>query len=207
MKKKKRRRIKKSGIVLIIIIIVFIFFIGNKLLFSDNEVDKIKTSDSILEYGYTLNNNETKYYNKLFKELKEELSKEKIDEEEYAKLISKLFVTDFFTLDNKTDKNDIGGIQFVYADFQSDFKKLAKDSIYKNIENNMYNDRKQELPIVIDTEVLNVEKTDYEYLDNKDDNAYEVNILIKYKKDLKYQKECNLIVVHSNNKLEIVKMY
>lgn len=207
MKKKKRRRIKKSGIVLIIIIIVFIFFIGNKLLFSDNEVDKIKASDSILEYGYTLNNNETKYYNKLFKELKEELSKEKIDEEEYAKLISKLFITDFFTLDNKTDKNDIGGIQFVYADFQSDFKKLAKDSIYKNIENNMYNDRKQNLPIVSNVNVSNIDKINYEYLDTEDNKAYEVVIDIEYKKDLKYQDKCTLILVHINNKLEIVKMY
>lgn len=207
MKKKKRRRIKKSGIVLIIIIIVFMFFIGYKLLFSDNEVDKIKTSDSILEYDYTLNNNETKYYNKLFKELKEELSKEKIDEEEYAKLISKLFVTDFFTLDNKTDKNDIGGIQFVYADFQSDFKKLAKDSIYKNIENNMYNDRKQNLPIVSNVNVSNIDKINYEYLDTEDNKAYEVVIDIEYKKDLKYQDKCTLILVHINNKLEIVKMY
>ena len=207
MKKKKRRRIKKSGIVLIIIIIIFIFFIGKNLLFNNDKIEKIETNDTIEEYGYLLNNNETKYYNKLFKELKKELSKEKIDEEEYAKLISKLFVTDFFTLDNKTDKNDVGGIQFVYTEFQSDFKKLAKESVYKNMENNMYNDRKQELPIVIDAEVLSIEKTEYEYLDNNDDSAYEISISIEYKKDLKYQKECKLILVHSNNKLEIVKMY
>lgn len=207
MKKKRRRRIKKSGIVLIIIIIVLIFFIGKNLLFNYSRVDKIEASDSVSEYGYTLNNNETKYYNKLFKELKEELNKEEIDEKEYAKLISALFVTDFFTLDNKIDKNDVGGIQFIYTDFQEDFKKLAKESIYKNIENNMYKDRKQDLPIVINTEILSVETTDYEYLETKDDNAYEINISIEYKKDLKYQNECKLILVHSNNKLEIVKMY
>ena len=39
-----------------------------------------------------------------------------LKEEEYAKVISQLFVTDLFTLDNKLTSNDIGGLQFIYKE-------------------------------------------------------------------------------------------
>lgn len=202
---KKRRRVKK--IYIVILGLVLLIFLGSKLLFNNsNTTEKVKVSDKIEEYGYVLNDNETKYYKKLFNSLKKELSNEKVNEEEYAKLIAQLFVTDFFNLDNKENKNDIGGTQFVYTDFQSDFEKLAKDSIYKSIENDMYSSREQELPIVANTEVITVEKISYEYLNNTDSEAYEITIEIEYKKDLEYQDKCTIILVHSNNKLEIVKM-
>ena len=206
---KKRRRLKKGFIILIIIIIVLalvVLLVGKNLLSNNKKTNKVEVSDNIEEYGYELNDNETKYYKSLFNELKKELSESDVDEEKYASLLAQLFVTDFFNLDNKDNKNDIGGTQFVYADFQSDFEKLAKESVYKTLENNMYDSRNQKLPIVTNTEVINVEKITYEYLDTSDSEAYEVNIQIEYKEDLEYQDECTIIIVHSNNKLEIVKM-
>lgn len=204
---KRRRRIKKGFVIFIVIILALIILLVGKNLVSNNKkANKVEVSDNIEEYGYELNNNETKYYKNLFGELKKELSKTDINEEKYASLIAQLFVTDFFNLDNKENKNDIGGTQFVYADFQSDFEKLAKESVYKSLENNIYDSRNQKLPIVTNTEVINVEKITYEYLDNSDSEAYEVNVQIEYKEDLEYQDECTIIIVHSNNKLEIVKM-
>ena len=204
---KKRRKLKKRIVVLFVIILIFVVtLVAKNLLFNKNDVNKVKVTDNIEEYGYRLNNNETKYYKELFKELKNELASSKINEEKYAKLIAQLFVADFFNLDNKENKNDVGGTQFVYTSFQSDFEMLAKESIYKSIENNMYNNRNQELPIVVNTEVTNIDKISYNYLDTADSEAYEVTIEIEYKKDLDYQDECTIIIVHSNNKLEIVKM-
>lgn len=204
---KKRRRIKKGIIILFIIILVLaLLVVGKKLLSNNNSSKKVEVSDSIEEYGYNLNDNETKYYKELFNKLKNELSESEINEEEYAKLVAQLFVADFFNLDNKENKNDIGGTQFIYTNFQSDFEKLAKESIYKTIENNMYSSRNQKLPVVTDTEIINIENISYEYLDNIDNDAYEVTIEIEYKEDLEYQDECTIIIVHSNNKLEIVKM-
>lgn len=204
---KKRRRVKKGFVIFIVIILVLIILLVGKNLVSNNKkANKVEVSDNIEEYGYELSNNETKYYKDLFSELKKELSKTDINEEKYASLIAQLFVTDFFNLDNKENKNDIGGTQFVYADFQSDFEKLAKESVYKSLENNMYDSRNQKLPVVTNTEVINIEKITYEYLDTSDSEAYEVNIQIEYKEDLEYQDECTIIIVHSNNKLEIVTM-
>lgn len=207
MATKKRRRVKKGVIILIFIVLVLIaFLVGKNLLSNNKKTNKVEVSDRIEEYGYELNANETKYYKGLFAELKKELSETDVDEEKYASLLAQLFVSDFFNLDNKENKNDIGGTQFVYADFQYDFEKLAKESIYKSIENNMYDNRSQKLPVVENTEIINVEKITYEYLDDSDSEAYEVNIKIEYKDDLEYQDECTIIIVHSNNKLEIVKM-
>lgn len=207
MAMKKRRRIKKSALLVIGILVILVGTIVIKRVFFDKEkATTTEVVDEIKDYGYILNDNETKYYQKLFKELKKELDKPDIDEEEYAKLLSQLFVADFFNLDNKENKNDIGGTQFIYTSFQQDFEKLAKDGIYKTVENNMYSNRNQELPIVTDTEVTNVETTSYDYLDSNDSNAYIITVAITYKKDLEYQDECTLTIVHSNNKLEIVKM-
>lgn len=208
MAKKKRRRIKKIFVIIfVLIILILIFLLGSKIIFKDSSIpEKVKVNDKIDEYGYILNDNETKYYKKTFNNLKNELSNDIVNEEEYAKLIAQLFVIDFFNLDNKENKNDVGGTQFVYKSFQSDFEKLAKESIYKSIENDMYDSRNQELPIVVNTEVINVEKISYDYLDNNDKEAYEVTIEIEYKEDLGYQSECTIILVHSNDKLEIVKM-
>ena len=206
---KKRRRIKKIFVIILVLIgiLILMFLLGSKFLYKGNSnPEKVKVNDKIDEYGYVLKDNETKYYKKIFNNLKNELSNETVDEEEYAKLIAQLFVIDFFNLDNKENKNDVGGTQFVYASFQSDFEKLAKESIYKSIENDIYDSRNQELPIVKNTEVINVEKISYDYLDNSDKEAYEVTLEIEYKEDFGYQTECTIILVHSNNKLEIVKM-
>ena len=70
----------------------------------------------------------------------------------------------------------------------------------------MYSSRNQKLPIVKNTEIINIEKITYEYLDSMDNDAYEVTLGIEYKEDLEYQDECTITIVHSNNKLEIVKM-
>lgn len=198
---------KKSALLVIMILVVLLAFLVVKMtLFNKEKNPQTKVADEIKDYGYVLNDNETKYYKELFKSLKKELAKSSLDEEEYAKLLSQLFVADFFNLDNKDNKNDIGGTQFIYTSFQQDFEKLAKDGIYKSVESNMYSNRSQELPIVTDTEITNIEKTSYDYLDSNDSNAYIVTVEITYKKDLEYQDECTLTIVHANNKLEIVKM-
>ena len=51
----------------------------------------------------------------------EKIEAKEVDNKKYAEAISKLFVIDFFTLDNKSSKNDVGGVQFVYTSYKADF--------------------------------------------------------------------------------------
>lgn len=207
----KKRKIRFDRLIFLLIIIVFIILgitliskgLGKK---KTKKIEEKKIIEHINDFGYALEENEGNYYNEQFKELKNVLNSETIDEEKYASVIAKLFIIDFFTLDNKISKADIGGVQFVYKDYQIDFEKYAKDSIYKSVKNNIYGDRKQELPIVKNVEIINITNDNYNYLDKEDDNAFFITLKIEYEKDLGYQTDVELVIVHSDKKLEIVKM-
>ena len=205
----KKRRIKKKPmiiacILLLIIIIGIVYF----TIFSkeEKEVTKIKNVDTIEGYDYTLSENATKYYKKLFKELKDVLSQDDVDEEAYAELVTKLFIADFFNLDNKISKNDVGGLQFVYKDFQDDFVKLASNSMYKHVQSDVYGDRKQSLPVVSSVLAEKQDNTTFTYGDNVDDNAYVYDFTITYKDDMGYQESGTITLIHSNDKLEVAAM-
>lgn len=205
-KKINPKKVRKLMIVSLIIIVVIVgAVITVKKLTKKTPIEEtVKVIDTVKDY--TLDDNETDYYKNLFNELKNTLNKENVDEEKYAKLVSQLFLSDFYNLDNKVNKNDVGGTQFVYKDFQSDFEKMARDTVYHSVENNLYGDRKQELPVVYSVDVLDIKQDSYDYLDKTDESAYYIDLIIKYEKDLGYQENVSLILVHNNDKLEIVKM-
>lgn len=204
-----QRRIKLNAvlflvvILLIIILIVCIFDILKSI--KSNDQTEIKILDKIEKYEYTVNENDSLYFKKLFEELKETL-KEEVDEKKYVEIISQLFITDFYSLDQSLNKNDVGGVQFVYTDYQNDFIKKAKETIYSSVENNIYGKRNQELPSVKEVKIKNIKSSTFEMNNFEDNDAFEVDIEIIYEKDLGYANSVILILVHSNEKIEIAKM-
>lgn len=203
----KKRKLKTWPIIILIIFIIFVICLIN--IFSSlksNVQNEVKVIDTIKKYSYNLNENETSNYKKMFKQLKKELSKKNINEKEYAILISKMFLTDFFDLNNSINKNDVGGTDFIYNSYKESFIKSAKDTVYAYIENNIYGNRKQVLPTVTNVKVLNIEQKSYYGNTVSDDNAFYIKLKIIYIKDLNYQEEVDLILIHTNDKLEIVNM-
>ena len=205
-----KKRIKISAVlysIVIVLLVVLGFFIKdiykNLLASSASEVEVLSTID---EYGYYLNENDSDYFNSVYKELEKELNNEEIDESNYAELISKLFVIDFYSVNYAVNKNDVGGKQFVYSTYVDNFVNAAKDSIYSTVENNIYGDRNQELPIVKNVEITSVEQDLFETDDVSDEEAYYVDITITYEKDLSYPTTVSLVIVHNNDKLEIAKV-
>lgn len=208
MKKKKRINFKTIIIIILVILVICLGFCVKDIISVLNSGTKqVEILSNIEKYNYILNENDSEYFKEKFMLLKEELEKDEINEENYASLISELFVIDFFSLDSSINKNDVGGVQFVYKDYQEDFVKYAKEGIYKYVENNIYNDREQELPLVKSTEIESIEEQSVTFEnDVKDDKAYVVKVLIEYEEDLEYPKEVELTIIHSNDKLEIAKM-
>ena len=206
---KKRRKLKKKVVVLIVLIIIALFSITGLVLYntffskSDNSV---KVVDEIPGYGYTLQDDQPKIYKELFKELAEVLSKDSVDEEKYAKLISQMAVIDFYNLDNKVSKNDVGGVQFIRAKNIDNFVLEASETVYKYIEQDIYGNRNQTLPEVTSSSVKNIKQEAYSYKDIKDDKAYTVIVNIEYKKDLDYPTEVIVKLLHNDKKLEIYEM-
>ena len=70
---------------ILIILFVLLFFCLRDIYVSLSSDHTVKTLDSIENYNYTLNENDSKYYKKIFQELKDNLESEEINEEESKK--------------------------------------------------------------------------------------------------------------------------
>lgn len=192
---------------IILVVLFILLFLCLKDIYNSMKSDQtLKTLDSIKNYNYTLNEQDSEYFENLFKELKSTLESDEVDEEKYASLVSQLFITDFYSLEYALSKSDIGGLQFVYDDYRDSFSLKAKETIYAYVESNIYDKRNQELPNVTNVEILNIEQKEYSGEKETDDEAYYVDLEITYEKDLEYPKSCSLILIHHDNKLEIAQM-
>jgi len=205
---KKRRVKKRIFLVLFLLALVgfcLIYFLGVGKKKEQPVAKEIEVIDTIDNFDYALNDNETEYYNSVFNELKDLLSGE-YENRDYAILVGKLFLIDFYDLNNKVMKSDVGGTQFVYAPYREDFEKGAMDTVYKSVQSNVYGDRKQELPIVKSVENTDLELKLFEYNGDIDYDAYYLNMSITYETDLGYPNEVLLVLIHNGDKLEIAKM-
>lgn len=207
MPKKVLNHRKVKIAVEILLFIVFAIVVGVKVyfdFFDKPEAVVVTEKKSISEYGYKLEDRDTELYEKYYEELEEVLTKGEIDYDKYAELIAKLFIIDYYTLDNKLTSTDIGGLDFIHPDLFENFKINAGDTVYKYVENNLYSDRKQELPTVTSIEV--VEQRDNKYTYNKEEyDSYEFDLKWEYDKDLDYQNTMTITVIKVENKLYVVK--
>jgi len=206
---RRRRKVKISRILILILLILFIFALGYMAITkkdSKNEVKKTREISEIEGFGYTLREDATKYYKGLYKKLSSVLEDDDIDYDKYSSLVSQMFICDFFTLSNKSNKNDVGGVQFVYSEYKNDFEKYAMDTVYKSVLNNVYGTRKQELPTVKEVTVSKKDNTSFTYGDKTDSEAYIYDFEITYDNDYGYQDSGSLILIHNDKKIEVAKM-
>lgn len=204
---KSRKKKNNSSKIIVMVIIVILVILGIIFFQNKKELTVITVDDEIEEYSYHLNSNSTRIYKKYFNELKEELSDNKVDEEKYASLVSKLFIIDYYTLNNKITNRDIGGVDFIHSSLKDSFISSSMNSIYKYIKSNLYGKRKQKLPEVNDVEIVSIENIKYKNKDLIDDSAYKVICKVGYVKDYDYPKEVTLGIMHEDNKLVIMEIW
>jgi hypothetical protein len=216
-KKNNKKKIKKRKIVILILIIVLIvgiciYLYLDKKSDNNNIKSKLKVVDSIKKYDYSISNKDTKLFKTKFNELKKVLNKKTVDNKKYSELISELFIIDFFTLDNKLTKNDVGGVQFIFSNYKTSFIDKARDEFYKYVKNNLNDDRSQELPIVSTIKVESSDSINPSDVFSKDElksisEAYKISLSWTYEKDLGYQTNATLVVVKDGDfKFSIAKL-
>lgn len=210
MKRVKKRKPKKALIVLIIIFALVLVGVGSYFLFfQQDKVTEAKVVSKIPAYGYTLKNNKSNAYKKLFQELKDVLDHKNVNEEDYVRTISKMFIVDFFSLGDHIAKTDVGGVDFVHPDILDNFLINAEDTIYRYVESDIYKQRKQSLPIVDEVKVNDIETKSFTYQDTTDEDALYVQVSWTYQ-DTKiakdYQNEATLVYVHDGKKLVLVEL-
>lgn len=194
--------------ILIIIFLILIIALLAVITFwpKENKPKEVKIINEVKAYGYILEDDETTLHRSYFDSLVDVLKSDEVDEEEYAKLVVQLFISDFFNLDNKITKNNVGGLQYVHLEARDNMALKAKDTIYKYVESNLYNDREQELPIVSDITIDSINPITFTYNDEKDDKSYEIKASWTYAKDLGYQREAIFKLMHEGKKLSIVEI-
>lgn len=191
------------SLILVVIIVIGVKFTLEFLVKNEKNVVTKKELDSLELYGYTLDDYDSDLYKEYFNDLKSTLNSKEVNYEDYAKEIVKLFVSDFYTLDNKLTSSDIGGVEFIPGDMVENFKMHAGDTMYNHVKTNIYGDRVQKLPIVKSVEVTNIENITYTYKD-KEYSAYKVSARWEYQEDLGYKNNEIFTLIKDNNKLYIV---
>lgn len=147
---------------------------------------------------YILYKRDSNLYKENFEKLRTILETSPVDNKEYAETIVKLFVIDFYTLDNKDENTDIGGLQYVHSNLKDNLVLNASSTMYKYIKTT------KELPRVKSITSVDTKETKYEISD-KDYSAYAITINWEYDKDLGYEKQGTFIVVNDNGDLSIVE--
>lgn len=198
---------KKNKKVLALLILIGVILFGYLIFRVRNDFFKKQDKtvvDSIGLYGYTLEKTDTKLYENYFKELSKILNEKTIDYEKYAEYLSKLFIVDTFTLNNKLASTDIGGTEFIHPDLKENFKENMGNNMYRNIEVNLDGKRQQELPIVKDVTIDTI-KEDKAKHNGKEYDGYIIKANIEYEKDLGYQTEIELTLIKDDKILYIIK--
>lgn len=192
--------------ILIIVLVIAAILLGYKLVTNKPaDLSEVKVQTKIKGYHYELTANKTALYKNYFNQLNNILTKSNIDEEAYAKLVVKMFIADFYDLNSKISKNDIGGTTFIYPKSLENFKLNANDTLYKYIDNKVIGNRTQSLPIVKEVKIDNIESTQIQ-LDNEAVEGYRVSVHWLYKKDLGYQTKADLELIKEDKYLYITKL-
>lgn len=201
---------KKKKIGIVVCSILLIYFLGGIFynIFVDRSDTKkknnVNNSVQIKGFEYLSNDSDTDLFKNEFKKLKNNLESSNINYNEYALSISKMFIIDLYTLNNKNNMYDVGGVQFVYPEARDNFKLNVENTLYKYMEDNSDGKREQELPEVSNVEVTSDEVYEYTIGEEKYE-GYKINLDISYVKDLEYDAKAELILVKVDKYLYIVE--
>ena len=196
---------KSKKICMFICILLFIYFIGG-IIYSFTRkslsVEKEEVGIQIKGFEYILKSSDTNIFKTEFEKLKTNLESDDINYNEYAESLSKLFIIDLYTLSNKKNMYDVGGVEFVYKDARENYSLNVENTLYKYMEN--IDGRKQELPEVSDVVINSVEETEYLIGEEKFD-GYKVSVDISYVKDLEYDNKAEIILIKEDKYLYVVE--
>lgn len=191
------------GVVIIIIVSsLVVFYLITKPDSSEWIPNEIVEVDTIDKYGYILEDRDSFLYKNTFENLREVLSQDEIDYEEYAKLLSQLYIIDLYTINNKINQYDVGGSEFIQDTYKENFELSVKDTLYKFLEDNTYGKRAQELPEVTSISVKDMIKQDIK-LEDKEYEGFVILLSWEYLKDLGYDSSAKVTLIKIDEKLYV----
>ncbi len=198
-RQKKNKKLALIGVIFLLIVAIIIGIIIYNSFFKKNNKKTVVVKE-ISEYGYKLEKRDTKLMVDTFNELDTILSKNDIDYQKYAECLSKLFVIDLYTIANKIDTYDVGGVEYIYPDDVDEYKYNVMGTLYNYI--GYIDNRDVKLPEVKKITSIQSSETTFDY-NNETYDAYDVKIKWDYVKDLGYDEQAEITVFKVDNKLYI----
>ena len=192
MTKRKRKLKKRALFIIISIIICILLYI---LIFHSSVVISIiKKTETTCKFDYTLEKRDTDLMKENFKELDNVLCDDQIDYKKYADFLSKLFIIDLYTIDNKKNMYDVGSLEYVY---DKDYSNVIIEQLlyYSNgtIMNGLNSTILKNVSIAIpdineQLQIVNYLKKKTQEIDNLIDSKSKIiEELEQYKKSLIYE--------------------
>lgn len=208
--KDKKGSNKKKVIIFSLVIIIVIGIIGvasYALLKPEETEDTPKNVNEVTIDGYGIyaDDNDSELYREEYEKLRENLLSDEIDYDEYARSVAKMFIIDLYTIKNKTNKYDVGGVDFVWPDGLENYRTNVTDTIYKYVEDNSNNDRDQQLPVVNSIEIVSEEQSTFEIDDVGEYDSYTFELSWTYSNDYGYDTEGEVIVIRDNDRMYVVE--
>ena len=198
----------KRKIALVVCSILFIYFIGGvvySFIRKENVFIKhVDNKETIKGFNYVLLDKDLDIYKSEFKKLKTNLESKDINYKDYAESISKMFIIDLYSLNEKENMYDIGGSEFIYPDNVENYNLNVENTLYKYMEDKNNGKRTQELPTVKNVVINSNEETKYKIGDTEYD-GYKINLDIEYIKDLEYDKSAEITLIKKDKYLYIVE--
>lgn len=102
------------------------------------------------------------------------------DHEKEAEMVAVSFAFDFFTLSNKEDAEDLGGLQFIPTDKIGSFMEFARSYYYGNYPTIVNEYGKDSLPEVSGYTVDSVTASEHTY-NSSPCNGYDIKLTLTYK--------------------------
>ncbi len=157
-------QMKKKTIKIIIGVLVVALMAGGGIYYYMNnqeeevtvEANEDTTEDAVITYGES--SNPTSLLKTIYEDLIEAHENQSDDE---AELAAAYFTVDFFTWSNKTEREDIGGINMVLSSVRTDFASFALRDYYINFAEFAEEYGTSNLPEVIDYEIEEVEESEF----------------------------------------------
>lgn len=204
-KTKKKSKLKIFLIILLILLVIAGgAFLVWKLVFDKEETGtavQVKELDNLSDYSYVLTDRDSSYYKSEFEELKKIVNVDEVDEEAYAVQVARMFIIDLYTMNTKVNKYDIGGIEFIHIDAKDKYEKKVMDTLYSQMLDDTYGDRKQVLPEVNSLETISTEKMTYSVL-GKEQTCYLTKFNVGYVADLKYDTKQSVVVCQEKDTIK-----
>lgn len=199
--RKIAEKAKKKYAVIFVIVLAIVF----SLIFVVNKQEKEVPKKDNVTVEYKESTQETTLMSDIYNQLN--IAVDRNNKEDIRQLVAAYFLADFYTLSNKKE-NEIGGVEYLYADKKDDFIAYAKNSYYK--EANDYIQKNLNTQEVIKYEIISNLPSHKALAGLEDYSYYDVKIMITFKQENEILKiteyTTTLTLIEKDQRFSVVAM-